>query len=94
MENGQVVCPSCNNSKLTAKYEAKYIYSYIIDTDAPGLKNKYETLPFMYDKRDQVEARQYIECDTCGAKYPCFFSQNSIGIDFKVLQKAIKDNQM
>lgn len=88
MENNRLICPACSSNELTAKYEAGYIYSYIIDSDAPGLKNTEEFLPFLYDNREQKEARQYVECNTCKTQYPCFFTEGNKGIDFKVLQKA------
>jgi hypothetical protein len=93
MENNQYICPACNSTELTAKYEAKYVYSYIIDSNAPGLKNDNEFLSFLYDKREQVEARQYIECNICKTQYPCFFTEGNKGIDFKVLKKAINMEQ-
>ncbi len=83
MVNGSYVCPACNSSSLMVKYEAKYIYSYNVDSDAPGLKNSEEFLPFLYDKREQQEAKQYIECNTCGAQYPCFFTEGNKGIDLR-----------
>jgi transposase-like protein len=92
MEPGQIVCPSCNSSNLTAKYEAKYVYSYIIDSNAPGLKNKEELLPFLYDNREQVESRQYIKCESCGKQFPCFFSTKSNGIDLNDLQKVFSND--
>lgn len=90
MENDQLTCPACNSSKLSAKYEAKYIYSYVLDSGAPGLKNNEEFLPFLYDKREQTEARQYIQCDVCSAQYPCFFTEGNKGIYSSVLLKAMK----
>ena len=88
MDN-KLLCPTCNSNKLSIKYEAKYVYSYMIDNDAPGLRNKEELLPFMYDKREQTQSRQYIECSVCGTQYPCFISQWNEGINFKVLQQAL-----
>jgi transcription elongation factor Elf1 len=88
--NNSFTCPACNGKTLVAKYEAKYVYSYIIDDDAPGLKNTEEFLPFLYDNREQKEARQYIECSVCGAQFPCYFSEGNKGIDFKVFQKAVR----
>jgi len=91
MESSQIVCPLCNSNNLTAKYEAKYVYSYIIDSNAPGLKNKEELLPFLYDNREQVEARQYIKCESCGKQFPCFFSTKSNGIDYNDLQNILSN---
>lgn len=90
MKESCYICPVCGKSELTAKYEAKYVYSYILDSDAPGSKNSLEFLPFLYDKRDQLEAKQYIECNICKTQYPCFFTEGNKGIDFMVLQKAIQ----
>lgn len=87
MDNKEIICPACKSSKLMIKYEAKYVYSYAIDNDAPGFKNTTELLPFMYDNREQTEAKQYIECNACGAQYPCFYSLGSNALDFKLLQK-------
>ncbi len=92
MESSQILCPSCKSNKLTAKYEAKYVYSYIIDSNAPGLKNEEELLPFLYDNREQVEARQYIKCESCGKQFPCFFPAKSNGIDYGDLQMILNNN--
>ena len=73
MENHQYICPICNNRKLTLRYEASYIYSYEMDSDAPGMKNTEEFLSFLYDKREQRDTRTYIECNNCGTQYPYTF---------------------
>lgn len=88
MSNSRFICPACKSDDLTVKYEASYVYSYCLDKDAPGLKNKEEFLPFLYDKREQKEARQYIECNVCKAQYPCFFDEGGEGIDFNILEKV------
>lgn len=88
MDNNRFLCPVCDSCKLMMKYEAKYVYSYAIDNDAPGLKNKAELLPYLYDKREQTEARQFIECSSCGTQFPCF-SQDCREFDFKLLHGAI-----
>lgn len=75
MENSRYVCPICNNSALTLRYEASYIYSYVIDSDAPGLKNSEEFLSFLYDKREQKDTRTFVECSKCGSQYPYTFLQ-------------------
>lgn len=92
MDNNRFMCPVCKSDKLMIKYEAKYVYSYEIDNDAPGLRNTTEFLPFMYDRREQTEAKQYIECVVCGTQYPCFFSQGSQGLDLKVLHQVLEQS--
>lgn len=70
MENAKYICPICSSKKLTLRYEASYVYSYVIDSDAPGLKNSEEFLSFLYDKREQKDTRTYVECNQCGTQYP------------------------
>lgn len=70
MEFNHYQCPICNCTNLTLRYEASYIYSYLLDADAPGLKNSEEFLSFLYDKREQKDTRTYIECSGCGTQYP------------------------
>jgi glutaredoxin len=73
MENTNYQCPVCAGTELTLRYEASYVYSYVIDSDAPGLKNSDEFLSYLYDKREQKDSRTYIECSHCGAQYPYTF---------------------
>lgn len=91
MEN-QYVCPACNSHKLVARYEAKYVYSYIIDSDNPGRLNTDEFYPFLYDKRDQVESKQYVECMACGTHYPCTFTTDNTGVNSEVLRQAVQQH--
>lgn len=67
---GRHHCPICNSNKLTMRYEASYVYSYVIDNDAPGLMNSDEFLSYLYDKRELKTSRTYIECNNCGTQYP------------------------
>ncbi|MCX8131477.1 MAG: hypothetical protein N3I35_15470 [Clostridia bacterium] len=85
----QIICPLCNNTSFVVRYEATYVYSYYIDSDAPGIKNSHEFLPFMFDNREQKDSRQYIECISCKAIYPCYFNEWNSGIGQVDLQKAI-----
>ncbi len=63
-------CPICRCTNLTLRHEAAYVYSYILDEDAPGLKNEEEFQSFLYDKREQTSNRTYVECKECGTQYP------------------------
>lgn len=84
-----LVCPVCNGHDFLLKYEASYVYSYVIDADAPGLKNNAEFLPFLYDNREQTAAGQYLQCGGCHTKYPCYFNDWDGQISTKALQDAI-----
>jgi len=88
--NNKIVCPFCNSQKFVAKYEATYIYSYILDSDALGRKNEDEFLPFLFENREKKEDTQYLECSNCGSKFPCNFGPGENGIDFTILQKAVR----
>jgi hypothetical protein len=87
-----MICPVCKGSNFTAKYEATYVYSYRIDSDAPGEKNEKEYLPFLFDNRELKEAKEYVECTGCGRQFRCTFSGDSKGIEFTILQKAIRSD--
>lgn len=89
MKNKKYICPVCNGRELMMKYEAKYVYSYVLDDNAPGLKNVNEFLPFMYDKREQLESNQFVECNKCKTRYPYVYGSSEEGIDFNNLQKVI-----
>lgn len=84
-----IVCPACNKHNLILKYEVTYEYSYALDADAPGQCNEIEFLPYLYDNREQKEARQYIQCESCGAAYPCYIEEWNRGVNADSLQKAI-----
>lgn len=90
MEDKLTKCPKCSKDPLVVKYEAKYVYSYIMDKDAPGLNNSSELLPFMFDKREQTEARQYVECSVCKAQFPFILNEN-YKVNFMDLAEAIRD---
>jgi hypothetical protein len=82
-------CPNCNGSRFVMKYEAAYVYSYIIDSDAPGLRNTEEFLPFLFDKREQKKNEQYVECCNCHTKYPCYFNELDNGITAEDFRKTV-----
>lgn len=85
----QLTCKTCHGHHFTLKYEATYVYSYAIDSDAPGLNNTDELLPFLYDNRDQKVARQYLQCDDCNQEYPCYFNDWDRETGLQSLQKLI-----
>ncbi len=93
MENtNPLVCPQCHQSNFVVKYEASHVYSYIVDSDAPGRKNRDEFLSFLFDKRELTKSDQYVECQSCGAKFPCSFNVWNNETSRKELQSAIDNN--
>lgn len=73
MDQNKHICQICNSNDLVLRHEASYVYSYLIDSDAPGLENNTEFKSYQYDKREQKESREYVECMKCGTMYPYSF---------------------
>jgi len=88
-DSNYLVCPNCLNNRFVVKYEASHVYSYMIDSDAPGRKNKDEFLSFLYDKRELTQSDQYLECRSCGAKFPCSFNVWDNSTSLRELQEEI-----
>lgn len=82
-------CPYCNGNDFVIKYEAAYVYSYVLDKDAPGLNNRDEFLSYLYDNREQIKSDQYIECNSCNSKFPCYFNKWDGSIGAAELQSVI-----
>lgn len=70
MEDSKVKCPICNSNDLVLRREASYVYSYKLDSDKPGLKNSEVFLSYEYDKRENTNSREYVECNRCGTQFP------------------------
>ena len=87
-----LVCPNCSGQDFLIKYEATYVYSYNIDSDAPGLKNSEEFLPFLFDKREQKDANQFLECKNCGKHFPCYLNEWNGKASLQELQRAVNNN--
>lgn len=79
MESKNYSCPVCQGKDLFLKHEASYVYSYLLDSDAPGLKNTDIFSPFLYDRRDQTSSQEYIECDYCKTKFTGDFLYGVLG---------------
>lgn len=86
-----IQCPQCSGKSFTAKYESTYIYSYKIEPPDSEKDNRdNDAYPFLFDNREQMNSKQYIECRDCKAKYPCQFTLDSKQVDFTIVQKAIR----
>jgi len=88
-DSNDLVCPNCHNNRFVVKYEASHVYSYVVDSDAPGRKNNEEFLSFLYDDRELTQSDQYLECQSCGQKFPCSFNVWNNSTSRKELQEAI-----
>lgn len=70
MEETRYKCPICHSNDLVLRREASYVYSYKLDSDKPGLKNADVFLSYEYDKRENINSREYVECNQCGTQFP------------------------
>jgi len=89
----KITCPNCGSADLALQLEATYVYSYELDADAPGRKNKDEFLSFLYDQRDQKETKQYVECRSCGFQVPCYFNMWDKKSSMEELKKLLLINK-
>lgn len=94
VESNKLTCPNCHSNDLVVRLEASYVYSYVLDSDAPGLKNTDEFLSFLYDERDQKETKQYVECISCGRKFTCYFNVWDKNSSLKALQEVINQSSL
>ena len=86
-----LICPKCNGTYFTMKREAAYLYTYKIDTPATEHRSKEsEGLSFLFDYREQLSDKEYLECESCNAKFPCDLKLADEHVDFTILQKAVR----
>lgn len=86
-----LICPKCNSKDFKMKRQATYVYTYEINTPESNINSsKEDSLPFLFDNREQTESLEYLECDSCGTHYPCPFFTDKQKIDLTILRKAIR----
>lgn len=86
-------CPKCSGTYFTMKREAAYLYTYKIDTPDTTQRSKEEDgLSFLFDYREQLSDKEYLECESCKAKFPCELKLADEHVDFTILQKAIRSD--
>lgn len=89
-----ISCPNCNGKDFSLKYEAKYVYVYKVDMNNVESINKSSHVPFLFDTRDKTDSNQYIECESCKARYKCDLEHDHEKIDFTILQRAIRSDHI
>lgn len=85
-----LVCPRCSGKHFSVKREATYLYTYKLETPDVENRTDAEALPFLFDNREQTGSREYLQCEQCGAQYPCDIDREGRRIRFTILQKAIR----
>ncbi|MBU3146191.1 hypothetical protein [Clostridium sp. CF012] len=89
--NESLKCPKCKSENFEIKHEASYLYTYKIDLVNTNMEDEeLENLPFLFDNREQTCFKEYIECSTCGTKYPCSIDKDNQTIDLTIMKKAIR----
>lgn len=89
-----LICPKCSGTIFEMKREAAYLYTYQIDTPLTNPdENEEENLSFLFDNREKISGKEYVECKKCSAKYPCSFDGDNLKIEYTILQKAIRSDR-
>jgi len=86
-----IICPKCGGLDFEVKREVTYLYSYKLETPSSEITsaNK-EALPFLFDNREKIDDKEYIECESCGNVYPCDLDELRDKIHFTIVRKAIR----
>lgn len=93
--NESLICPQCDGKNFEIKHEATYLYTYKIDMVKVSIDNEEsENLPFLFDNREQTCFKEFIECNKCGARYPCSFDKYNQTIDLTIMKKAIRSDNV
>ncbi len=89
--DNSLTCPICSGTYFTMKRVAAYQYTYKINTpDTEGWSKNSDALSFLFDYRERLSDKEYLECEKCKAKYPCDVTLSDENIDFTILQKAVR----
>ncbi len=86
-----LICPKCSGIHFEVKREATYLYTYKLDTpDTEKWSKEEEALPFLFDNREEISSKDYLECEQCKERYSCDLDSQNSKIHFTILQKAIR----
>ena len=88
-----LICPNCSGIDFNVKREVTYLYSYKLDTPSSHTtSHNNEALPFLFDNREKVDDKEYLECQHCGNVFPCDLDELNDKIHFTILRKAIRSD--
>ncbi|WP_042439416.1 hypothetical protein [Clostridium amazonitimonense] len=83
-------CPICNSKNFLLKHESTYLYTYKFNEK--DIKSNEEFLPYLFDNREHVNLKQYLQCEHCGSQFPCTFDMASEKISLTIMQKAVRSD--
>ena len=93
--NEPLVCKKCNGNHFIMKREATYLYSYKLDTPiTQNWSENQENLPFLFDNREKVGDKDYLQCEQCGEIYPCDLDNGGTNIRLTIEQKAVRSERV
>lgn len=91
----QLICPKCKGKNFIVKREATYLYTYKFSSDnLYEINKKSRELPFLFDNREKETSNEYLECEQCRTKYPICLDSIGSRIDFTILRKAIRGDNI
>ncbi len=85
-----LVCPKCNGTHFKVMREATYLYTYKLDTPETKSSQGEEPLPFLFDCREQLDNKEYLECEDCHSKFKYDLGKGNPKIHLTILQRAIR----
>jgi len=89
--NKDLICPKCGGEYFNVKREATYLYTYKLQSpEIDERATNDSALPFLFDNREKVNGKEYLECERCKTQFPCDLDELSGKIHFTILQKAIR----
>ncbi len=89
--NEPLVCPKCSGTCFSLKREASYLYVYKLGTPLTEDKSQNEeALPFLFNNRENLSNKEYLECESCKAQFPCEIDEGMTKVHLTILRKAIR----
>lgn len=91
--NKSLICPQCGNNTFELRRTATYQYTYQLDLaeNHPWLARN-DSLPFLFDNREQIKEEENIICKSCHSTFPCSLNKNSGDMKLIILQKALRSD--
>ena len=88
-----LICQKCSGVYFQVKREATYLYTYNLETPYTEKWSKDdEGLAFLFDNREQINSKDYLECEQCKEKYSCDLDSKTSKIHFTISKKAIQSD--
>lgn len=78
---------------MELKRTATYLYTYEINLpNSEPQTDNVENVPFLFDRREQIDEKKYVVCKKCGSTFPCSVEKDNNNIHLTILQRAIRSD--